>query len=284
MIKEENQKIIDLLKETGFSEYKAKVLVVLASGKIMSASEIVNEAKIIRGSIYDILKSFVKLGYCNEIETDRILQYQIIDPDIVLDKIIKEHTKEHTNSITKVKNAFTEIKKKYVNDSKSEDKIIDIELIRGFNKHRISKYKEILLTAKKEILCMYTFKGLVSDEADEFSRKFIKRGGIIRSIYRIGIDFKISLNGKIEELNKDNLIEVCKKYESIGEQIRICNFDLPNMSIIDRQAVFINIDSLNRPNHSHADIIMRKTSFAKYMTDLFENYWNKSSLVKDIRI
>lgn len=277
-----NERIIEQLKEIGFSEYKAKVLLVLASGKIMSASEIVNEAKIIRGSIYDILKSFVKLGYCNEIETDRILQYQIIDPDIILDKIIKEYTKEHNNALIKVNSTFTDIKSKFAKESKQESKLLNIELIRGFNKHRVAKYKELLLTAKKEICGMYTFKGLVSDEADEFSRKFIKRGGVIRSIYRTGLDFKVSINGNIEEANNENLAEVCKKYESIGEQLRLCDFDIPNMTIIDRQSVFINTDDLEHPNQSQADLIMRRSNFAKYMVDLFEFYWERSNTLKEI--
>lgn len=274
-----NESLIEQLKQIGFSEYKAKVLLTLASGKIMSASEIVNEAKIIRGSIYDILKSFVKLGYCNEIETDKILQYQIIDPDIILDKIIKDKTKEHNNNLNKLKNTFTNIKEKYSAESSKNKKPVNIELIRGFNKHRVAKYKEFLLTAKKEICGMYTFKGLVSDEADEFSKKFIKRGGIIRSIYRTGMDFKISLNGIIQDADEENLSEVLRKYKSIGEDLRVCDFDIPNMTIIDGTSVFINTDSIEIPDQSNADIIMRNLSFAKYMKDLFEGYWKKSNKI-----
>lgn len=274
-----NESLIEQLKQIGFSEYKAKVLLTLASGKIMSASEIVNEAKIIRGSIYDILKSFVKLGYCNEIETDKILQYQIIDPDIILDKIIKDQTKEHNNNLNKLKNTFTNIKEKYSAESSKNKKPVNIELIRGFNKHRVAKYKEFLLTAKKEICGMYTFKGLVSDEADEFSKKFIKRGGIIRSIYRTGLDFKISLNGIIQDADEENLSEVLRKYKSIGEDLRVCDFDIPNMTIIDGTSVFINTDSIEIPDQSNADIIMRNLSFAKYMKDLFEGYWKKSNKI-----
>lgn len=275
----DNEILIEQLKQLGFSEYKAKVLLTLVSGKIMSASEIVNEAKIVRGSIYDILKSFVKLGYCNEIETDKILQYQIIDPDIILDKIIKDHTKEHNNKINSLKNTFTSIKDKYSSESSKFNKPVNIELIRGFNKHRVAKYKEFLLTAKKEICGLYTFKGLVSDEADEFSKKFIKRGGVIRSIYRTGLDFKISLNGIVQEANDNNLNQVCKKYKSIGEDLRICDFDIPNMTIIDSSSVFINTDSIENPNQTNADIIMRNLTFTKYMKDLFEHYWEKAKKV-----
>jgi hypothetical protein len=35
------------------------------------------------------------------------------------------------------------------------------------------------------------------------------------------------------------------------------------------------------PNQSHADIIMRRSGFAKYMMDLFEFYWENSFTIKD---
>ena len=277
------EELINKLKDIGFNEYKAKVFAVLSTGRIMSASEIVSEAKIVRGSIYDILKSFVKLGYCNEIETDRILQYQIIDPDIILDKIIKEHTLEHNKTLTKLKDTFTNLKEHYSVNNNDQSKIINIELIRGFNKHRVSKYQELLLTAKKEICGMYRFKGLVSDEADEFTKKFIKRGGNIRTIYRTGLDFKISLNGVITEANEENLLAICRKYQEIGEDLRLCDFDIPNMTIIDGESVFINTDDKLIPNQTQADLIMRRTTFAKYMMDLFEYYWKNSLTLKEYK-
>ncbi len=280
----EDTNLIEQLKEIGFSEYKAKVFAALAAGKIMSASEIVSEAKIIRGSIYDILKSFVKLGYCNEIETNSILQYQIIDPDIILDKIIKQHQKEHSDSIAKLKNTFSIVKNNYSLNGTAEDKQINIELIRGYNKHRISKYKQLLLTAKKEICGMYQFKGLVSDEADALMKNFIKRGGKIRSIYQAGLDFKIIKAGNTIDATPGELIEICKKFESLGEQIRLSKADIPNMTIVDSESVFINTDDKDTPNQSQADIIMRRSGFAKYMMDLFEHYWENSMTIKQYRL
>jgi sugar-specific transcriptional regulator TrmB len=281
-MKIKNEDLIEQLKEIGFNEYKAKVFVTLASGRIMSASEIVNEAKIVRGSIYDILKSFVKLGYCNEIETNRILQYQIIDPDIILDKIIKEHTGDYNKSINRLKSTFTNIKEKYSAVSDNESKLINIELIRGYNKHRISKYKELLLTAKKEICGMYRFKGIVSDEADTLSKNFIKRGGEIRSIYQFGLDFKISRNGSTIDATPEELMNICRRFESQGEEIRISRKEIPNMTIIDGESVFINTDDKLIPNQSQADIIMRRTGFAQYMIDLFEHYWENSITINQL--
>jgi len=276
------ENLLEKLKEIGFNEYKAKVFLTLSGGRIMSASEIVEEAKIGRGSIYDILKSFVSEGYCNEIETNTILQYQIIDPDIILDKIIKKYSDEHNSAIEKLKSTFSGIKQNYsAKNNTSEDKYINIELIRGFNKHRISKYIEFLQTAKKEICGMYRFKGLVSDVADEIAVSFMKKGRKIKSIYQIGLDFKIVKGDITTDATPDKLIEICKKFEESGEQIRLSPKDIPNMTIIDSENVFINTEDKWIPRQSQADLIMRRSNFAKYMQDLFDYYWNDSMTIEE---
>ena len=71
------EEILDKLRVVGFKENESKVLLALLKGGMMSASEIAKESHIIRNSIYDILKSFVEKGYCNEIETNTILKSSI---------------------------------------------------------------------------------------------------------------------------------------------------------------------------------------------------------------
>lgn len=276
------ESLLEELKQLGFNEYKAKVFIALSSGKIMSASEIVEEAKIVRGSIYDILKSFTAKGYCNEIETNRVLQYQIIDPDIILDKIIKEYTEEHGTVLNRLKSTFTKIKENYSTiNNNGESKNINIELIRGYNKHRISKYRELLASAEKEICGMYKFKGLVSDEADEIAMSLINKGGKVKSIYQIGLDFKIVKGDEEIESNPEDLIKVCRKFEANGEQIRLSEKEIPNMTIIDSENVFINTEDKWIQRQSQADIIMRRSNFAKYMHDLFDYYWNDSLTIEE---
>jgi len=86
-----NQKeLIEKLKSIGFKEYEAKIFLVLLKGIPMSATEIAKESGLIRNSIYDTLKSFAERGYCNEIETSTVLKYQIIDPQVIVDKVERE--------------------------------------------------------------------------------------------------------------------------------------------------------------------------------------------------
>ena len=249
----------------------------------MSASEIVEEAKIVRGSIYDILKNFVEKGYCNEIETNRVLQYQIIDPDIILDKIEREYTETHLSTLSQLKKTFGSIKKLQTAPNGDASRHINIELIRGYNKHRISKYMELLESAKEEICGMYRFRGLITEESSDVAEKFVKNGGVIKSIYKIDLDFKIQTGSEESNASEEDLIRVCESFSEKGENIRLTEADIPNMTVIDRDNVFINVDDKWIPKQNRADLILRHSSLAMNMYDLFMHYWEKSLTIEEYK-
>lgn len=275
--------IITKLKELGFNEYKAKVLLVLLDGAAKSASEIADKAKIIRSSIYDVLKLFVEKGYCNEIETNRILLYQIIDPEIILDKIEREQIQRHNKTLTQLRDTFGTLKEIYKNSSGVSSNQINVELMRGYNKHRISKYMDLLKSAQKEICGMFRFKGMITEECNEATLNFMKQGGVLRSIYHISLDFKISEGKKSADAQPNDLIRVCEAFQKNGEQIRLSRLEIPNMTIIDGENVFINIDDKHIPKQSQADIIFRQSKFSQYMQDLFEYYWKDSITIEQYK-
>ena len=247
----------------------------------MTASEIAKDAKIVRSSTYEILKSFVEKGYCNQIETNSILQFHIIDPDIILDKIEKDYKTEYSKKVTHLKETFKKVKKIYNPAYYNENLLNNIELIRGFNKHRIAKYRDFLIKAQNDICCIYNLKGIVNEDSEIVANEFIQKGGTIRSIYNHMIDFKIIRNGEVIDASKEDLIKVLKKFEKMGEQVRISLMDTPDMTIVDRENVFINSNDKSIPQHNQADIILRRSEFAKKMYDLFNYYWEDSLTIRE---
>ena len=251
----------------------------------MSASEIAKEAKIIRNSIYDILKSFVSKGYCNEIETDTILNYQIIDPLIVLDKIQKDYYFNHKQKLSTLNETFTELQAIYKTESESNEPAdTNIQLIRGFNKHRVAKYTELFKQSKNEILGMYRLKGIITDELNEDAAVLIKKGGSIRSIYQSNLDFKILKNDQPSQASNEDLIKVCEIFRKNGEDLRISTKNIPNITVFDKQTVFVNMTSdKSVPKHKQADLIIHNTDFAEHMRDLFTYYWQQAYTIEEFK-
>jgi sugar-specific transcriptional regulator TrmB len=263
------------LKMLGFTEYEAKIFVALYQGHQMSASEIADSADVRRTDVYPVLKSFVEKGYCNEIDTNTILKYEMIDPDVVLDKILMSIKEEKAKQEKNFNEVFSNLKPFYRSKSE-ESKTSRIELIRGYNQHREAKFVDLLKNAKKEILFMVRLEMYISEEVDETAANFIKNGGIIKSIYEVNGTFKVRRNEKWTEIPTSQLIEVFKKFENYGEQVRLSKRKIPNFTIFDREVVFMNIVDKTVPRYNEADIIIKNKDYAESMADVFDNVWERA--------
>lgn len=280
-----NREIIENLKNLGFKEYEAKVFCALLKGRPMSASEIAKECKLIRNSIYDTLKSFVEKAYCNEIETNTVLQYQLIDPDVIFDKIEKDYSDAFKTKLVLLKDTQRKAKALYMEPAENtNDNDVNIELIRGFNKHRMAKYVEIFKHAKHEVNGMFRLKGIVTEEIDKISKKFVKQGGKLRSIYSTSLDFRILKGGKLKQADKGDFIKLCEFFISSGEEIRLTKANIPNIAIFDKKIVFTNLRDKDIPKHRQADIIVKNSNYAEQMAELFQFHWNNSITLDEYKL
>lgn len=279
-----SKELVNRLTQIGFKEYESKVFLVLLKGSALSASEIGEKANVRRTSVYEILKSFASRGFCNEIETNTILKYEIIDPRVIADKIEREIKQLNEEKIGNLKETFNEIQVLHKTEEvTSDNKNVNIELIRGFNKHRQTKFIELFNNARSEILFMIRLEGYISAELDSGATKFFKRGGVIKSIYEASLDFKIVKDNSRHDARLEDLLSICSKFEKAGEKIKISKSELPNMTIFDRKIAFINIQDKTLPRHNNADIIVKNEYFANRMIDLFDFYWNKSFTIDELK-
>ena len=144
-------KEIEKLEKFGFSNYEARVFFALYQGSIMSAAEAAREAKIPRPSVYEILKSFCKKGICNEIQTPSKQLYEIIDSDVLETKIENEIRKETSLRLSLLKSTFKEIKPLYKSKFKNS-KTGDVELIKGFNRNRETKFQDLIKLEGRDLV------------------------------------------------------------------------------------------------------------------------------------
>ncbi|MBS1518352.1 MAG: TrmB family transcriptional regulator [Bacteroidetes bacterium] len=279
----QSSELINNLQRIGFKEYESKVFLVLLKGSAMSASEIADKADIRRTAVYEVLKSFVARGFCNEIETNTILKFEMIDPEVISDKIEREIKKNNETRLENLKETFGSFKNLFRSEESEENRKVNIELIRGFNKHRQEKFIELFKAAEKEILFMIRLEGYVSEELDATAGEFFKKGGVIKSIYESSLNFKIIKDNARKNASIEDLLRICGKFEKSGEQVRISEKQLPNMTVFDRKIVFMNIQDKNIPRHNNSDIIIRNEDFALRMIDLFSYYWNNSKEIDQLK-
>jgi hypothetical protein len=205
----------------------------------------------------------------------------MIEPGIIADKIEGVIMKEKNDLVNHLHASFKEFEPLYRSEIENEKKNINIELIRGFNRHREAKFHELFKQAKKEVLFMIRLEGYISEEIDETAKQFIKNGGVIKSVYELSSSFKIKVKDQWVAGTENDLVKICKSYESYGEQLRLSNKQLLNMTVFDREIVFTDVHDNTIPRHNKSDIIVRNADYAKNMIDLFEYYWNNGLKIEE---
>lgn len=277
-----NEETIHNLETLGFTNYESRVFCVLFEGHTMTGSEIAKEAKIPRSSSYDVLKSFVQKGICNEIQTSSVVLYELIDPTIVEDKLGHEIRESAKIRLDKLKDSFEKLKPIFKSKEK-EKEIVDVELIKGFNKHRHLKFLNLLKNANKELLLMKRFEGRIFKEQDEASLDFYKRGGIVRSIYEASFDFKIKVEDIWKNVTTTELIEICENFIGQGEQIKLAKKINQTIYIFDRKIVYIPLINPDVPIYNRSDIIVKNENYANSMSEYFNNCWDQAESVDQFK-
>jgi HTH-type transcriptional regulator, sugar sensing transcriptional regulator len=275
--------VVKNLESLGFTNYESRVFYALFKGHIMTPTEIAKEAKIPRSSAYDILKSFAAKGICNEIQTSTVVKYELIDPKVVEDKIEKEIHSTYQNKLSKLKDSFVKLEPVFL-AREMESQKIDVELIKGFNRHRHVKFLNLMQSCQEEVLLMNKLEGFVFAEADEASIDLHKRGGVIRTIYEANLNFKLRVDGKAwQSVTPQGLIDLCYTFMKQGEQIKLTKQVPQNIAIFDRKIVFISLVDPLVPKHNRSDIIVKNQNFAQFMVDSFESNWEKALTVEEFK-
>lgn len=276
------KELIAKLEKLGFTTYESKVFLVLYQGYAMSAAEVAKEAKIPRPSVYEILRSFAKQGYCNEIKTPTKQIYEILDSQIIEDKLQININQDYKSRLADLQECFRNIKPLFKSKQSPEYKT-DVELIKGFNLHRDIKFLELVKNSEKGILIMNRFKGNVSVELDAESEKLFKRGGYVKSIYENSTNFKLKINNKWQNVTKTDLLKLCEIFAKQGEQIKFLD-EIPQiMAVFDEKIVYISLFDENIPVQDTSDVIIKNKRFAMFITNLFNMYWDKADTLEILK-
>ncbi|MCI0717284.1 MAG: hypothetical protein L0Y77_13400 [Chlorobi bacterium] len=275
--------MLEKLEKVGFSEYEAKVFFALYQGSVMSAAEIAKDAKIPRTSVYQVLRSFAEKGYCNEISTPTKQLFEIIDSKIIEDKFRIEIESDYEKKIQQLKNCFDEIKPFYKTKQPSEFKT-DVELIKGHNLQREFKFLELVRKSHRGIMVMNRFRGNVSTQIDAEVKKLFERGGYIKSIYENSTDFKLKINDKWQSVTKEDLIRLCEMFSSQGEEIRFIEEVPQILAVFDEKIIYISLFDENTPSKDSSDIIIKNKRFARFITGLFNIYWDKADTLESLKM
>lgn len=276
------KEILSELEVIGFTPQESKVICAMFEGHIMTPTDVSKEVGISRAYAYDVLKSFAKRGYCNEIQTSSIVKYELIDPKVVKDKIEKDIFDTYRRRTDKLNSAFEKLIPRYMSKVLKQEPT-DVELIKGFNKHRFEKFVELMKDTKKELLLINKLGGYIQEDVDDTTRDLVKKNCSIRSIYEVSTNFKIRMDNLWIAASDDELLRIFSNFEKQGEQVRLAKEVFQNMIIIDRKIVFISLADPKIPKNNRSDVIIKDEYYASSMAQYFEYFWSQSKTIIDYK-
>ena len=122
----------------------------------------------------------------------------------------------------------------------------------------------------------------LSDQIDKTAADFIKKGGVIKSIYELSENFKIKKHDRWVDCTDEDLHKVFSGFENYGEKVKLSKSKVPNLAIFDREIVFLNVvDKSDSKKNNEADVIFKNKDFAETMTEMFNRSWEKSYTLKE---
>ena len=276
------EEIVKNLEKLGFTSYESKVFCVLFEGHLLTASDIAKKAGIPRSSAYDILKLFIMKGICNEIQTSSVAKYEMIDPAIVQDKIEKDINDSFKSKIMNLKESFDKLQPTF-RAKEMVDQKVDVELIKGFNRHRMSKFLDLFRRAKTEILLMTRLEGYTDPELNKETHDFINNGGVLKNLYEAGHDFRLKVDRSWKNITKENFPDYIDKLVSEGEEVRLTESVNQNMLVCDRKIVFISLIDPTISRYNRSDIVVKNEKFALSMADYFFGCWNVAFTIDEYK-
>ena len=273
---------ITKLEKIGFTNYEAKVFMALYQGYSMSAAEVAKEAKIPRPSVYEILRNFAKRGICNEVDTPSKQLYEIIDTHTIQSKLEVDINLEHKTKLINLTGCFDIIRPLYKSKRPPEYKT-DVELLRGYNRHRELKFLELVKESSEGILFMNRLRGNVSATLDKETKDFYKRGGYVKTIYEKSTNFRIKINNEYRNVNKEDLIKICVEFTKHGEQIKFLEEVPQIIAVFDHKVVYISLFDEHTPAIDNSDVIIKNKRFATFVTSLFNLYWDNADTLEELK-
>ncbi|MCH7850577.1 MAG: helix-turn-helix domain-containing protein [Nanoarchaeota archaeon] len=223
-----------IFHDFGLTDYETKVYLALIEVGEATTGEILNEANIHSGKIYQILNSLKRKGFVSEVIKNGVRKYFPTKPDEILDFFQDKREKINSQEI-----AFNKILPELVKKIENSKKDPHIEIFYGWSGLKKAFSKEIERYSGSGCL---RINGITN--YDRHPKKFVDY--FVYNLFPIREKFKIKIKKIVDESAKNNPHEKRARIRSLNyESVITFNTisDLVIVSIWSEQPIFIVVES-----------------------------------------
>jgi len=246
----------EILKEIGFSDYKAKVYKTLLYLGIASSAVVSKESGVPQTKVHGILNELAEEGFAIIIP-GRPTRFKAIPPSSAILPIIEEKIKKANELKEGVEKAEENLVAKEIPKK-------EILLFQGWNIVR-KIHRDDVLDSKREILLFLRF-GRIDNEIIQAIEKEIKKG------------VKVKVLGPYRKEREPTMF----LYKNIGCEVRILKeftFPLITFGVYDDKAVQLNFYTPSQPEGGLL-VKIEDEETTKLMKGVFYELWKKAEPIK----
>jgi len=246
----------EVLKEIGFSDYKAKVYKTLLYLGIATSAAVAKESGVPQTKVHGILNELAKEGFAIIIP-GRPTRFKAIPPSSAVVPIIEEKIKKASELKTMVEKAEENLVSKEIPKK-------EILLFQGWNIIR-RRLEEDTLNSKNEILKFIRF-GKPEQKVMEITRKQIEN------------KVKVKVLGPYRKEREHIMLQ----HKLIGCEVRVIkNITFPLVTFFIYDNNIINLNFYTPSQHSEGLLVrIEDSDTAKLFREFFYGLWKKSEEIK----
>lgn len=263
--------IKEKLKYLGFSDYDARAYEELLKCGALSATEICTKTNIPQGRIYSVLKKLESDGFC-AVYPGAVKKYKAYNPDVAITKLINEQ-KQKVEDFEKIKEDLSDL---YKATDQSVSSLDYIEVLTS----KISQIQRFDDLINKSTKTLYSFNkkpyatGFMRDKkelerASKPLRRILGEGVSVRAIF------------EKETVHIQEFLTMVKYYESIGEEVRICDSLPIKMLLSDHNSAMVSLRNQHEEKFNLTSMVIDHSDLTIALSELFETYWSSGITIQE---
>lgn len=253
------EKVLQKLKKLGLSDYEAKVYVTLLQKDRLTAIEISRVTKIPKTKIYAVINNLEKKNFCIRV-AGKEKCYKANDPQRPISNQLSK-MQQQMEDLEVISDFLSQQYHKYKGN---DDEIDYIEVIKDADMI-LKRSEQIENQTNNTIKCMLKAPFIMDSEAilKNYTSPTIKN-----------IKYTYLYEEKVFE--DELLMQVLKKFQNHGIEIRICNRIPLKAAIFDDKTVMISLKDKISTQTSFTAMFVHHEDVSVAFSEIFSFYYNKS--------
>ena len=265
-----SKSIKEKLEHLGFSDYDARAYETLLKYGALSANEICAKTKIPQGRIYSVLKNLESRGFC-VVYPGAVKKFRANNPKISVEKLIAEQQKK-VEEFELIRQELSEL---YMATDHAVSPLDYIEVLTS-KISQIQRFDDLINRSKSTL---YSFNkkpyatGFMRDKEE-----LIKASAPLKSILDNGVSVRAIFEK--ETVHMEEFLIMVKYYQSLGEEVRICEKLPIKMLLSDSTSAMVSLRNQHEEKFNLTSMVIDHSDLTTALSELFEVYWMKGMTIE----